>query len=133
MATIYSPKSKVSGTKYGKITGNIATAQTLMVLPKDAIVSGVYIYGAAVASAACTLTAAVGADADGLIVAYDLAASGLGYNSVGATMGASFGTKLTVDSVVTGTLSAANAGDAALSWIVKVEYVIPGSGETLVS
>ena len=133
MATIYSPKSKVSGTKYGKITGNIATAQDLMVLPKDAIISGVYIYGAAVASSATTLTAAVGSDADGLLNAYDLVAAGLGYNAAGAACGAAFGTKLTADSVVTGTLSAAVAGDASKTWIVKVEYTMPGSGETLTS
>jgi len=133
MATLYNPKSKVSGTKWGTVTGNIATAQELMVLPKDAIISGVYLYGAAVASSACTLTASVGADADGLLVAYDLAASGLGYNTPGATTGAAFGQKLTVDSTVTATLSAAVAGDAAKTWLIKVEYTMPGSGETLVS
>jgi hypothetical protein len=133
MATVYTPKSKVSGTKYGKITGNSTSAQELMVLPKDAIISGVYIYGAAVASSATTLTAAVGSDADGLLVAYDLVANGLGYNAAGAATGAQFGQKLTVDSKVTGTLSAAVAGDASKTWTVKVEYVMPGSGETLTS
>ena len=133
MATLYSPKAKVSNTKFGQITGNIATAQTLMVLPKDAIISGVYVYGAAAASSATTLTASVGSDADGLLNAYDLVASGLGYNCAGAATGAAFGTKLTADSVVTGTLSAAVAGDAAKTWLVKVEYTMPGSGETLTS
>ena len=133
MATVNTPKSKVSGTKFGQVTGNSTAAQELMVLPKDAIINGVYVFGAAVASSATTLTASVGNDDDGLLVAYDLVADGLGYNTAGAKTGMAYGTKLTTDSKITGTLSAAVAGDAAKSWIVKVEYTIPGSGETLTS
>ena len=134
--TVTTPKSKVSCTKYGKVTGNIATAQELMVIPKDAIISGIYLIGAANATAQgtdTTLTAAVGTDADGLLNAYNLETGGAGYNVAGAAAGAALGVKLTADSKVTGTLSAAVAGDAALSWTVKVEYVMPGSGETLTS
>lgn len=134
--TVTTPKVKVSGTKYGKVTGNIATAQELFVLPKDAIISGVYLIGAANATAAATdttLTVSCGSDADGVLNAYNLETGGAGYNVAGSAAGSSLGVKLTADSKVSATLSAAVAGDAALSWTVKVEYVMPGSGETLTS
>ena len=136
MTTLYNPKAKATYVKFGKVTGNIATAQPLFALPKDAIICGVYLMGAANASAQVTdttLTVSCGTDADGVLNAYNLETSGAGYNVAGAAAGSSVGVKLAADSKVNGTLSAAVAGDAALSWLVKVEYAVPGSGEDLTS
>jgi hypothetical protein len=113
--------------------GNVATAQELMWLPKDAVIAGVYILGAANATAAATDTTvavAGGSDADGIVIAYNLETGGAGYNPVGAQAGALVGTKLTTDTKVTATLSAAVAGDAALSWTLKIEYFVSGNGES---
>ena len=132
MATLYYPKGRESITKFGSLVGNTTAAQSLMVLPKDAIITGVYVIGAANATATCTLTVSCGSDADGVLAAFDLE-TGAGYNPAGSKAGSSVGVKLTADSTVNATLSAAVAGDAAKSWTVKVEYIVPGSGETLTS
>ena len=134
MATLSYPKPRASLVKLASFVGNVATAQELMVLPKDAVIAGVYILGAANATAAATDTTvavAGGSDADGIVIAYNLETGGAGYNTVGAQAGVLVGTKLTVDTVVSATLSAAVAGDAALSWTLKIEYYIPGPGESL--
>lgn len=128
------PKPRCTLVKIGTVTGNIATAQDLMVLPKDAVISGVYILGDANATAAATdttLAVAGGSDADGLVIAHNLETTGKGYNPVGTQGGVLIGTKLTADTKVTGTLSAAVAGDAALTWYVKVEYFVTGPGEVM--
>jgi len=128
------PKPRSTQVKMASFTGNIATAQELMVLPKDAVIAGVYIIGQANATAAATDTTvdvSGGSDANGLVAAYNLETGGLGYNNVGAQMGVLVGTKITADTTVNATLSAAVAGDAALTWIVKVEYFVTGPGETL--
>lgn len=128
------PKPRSSQVKMASFVGNSAAAQELMILPKDAFIAGVYILGAANATAAATNTTvavAGGSDANGIIIAYDLETGGAGYNTVGAQAGALVGTKLTSDTKVTATLSAAVAGDAALSWTLKIEYFVTGSGETL--
>lgn len=134
MATLSYPKPRASLVKLASFVGNVATAQELMVLPKDAVIAGVYILGAANATAAATDTTvavAGGSDADGIVIAYNLETGGAGYNTVGAQAGVLVGTKLTADTVVSATLSAAVAGDAALSWTLKIEYYIPGPGESL--
>lgn len=128
------PKPRSSQVKMASFVGNVATAQELMWLPKDAVIAGVYILGAANATAAATDTTvavAGGSDADGIVIAYNLETGGAGYNPVGAQAGALVGTKLTTDTKVTATLSAAVAGDAALSWTLKIEYFVSGNGETM--
>lgn len=132
--TLSYPKPRSTQVKMASFVGNVATAQSLMVLPKDAVIAGVYIIGAANATAAATDTTvdvSGGSDANGLVAAYNLETGGLGYNPVAATAGVLVGTKLAADTTVGATLSAAVAGDAALSWTLKVEYYVTGPGETL--
>lgn len=128
------PKPRSTIVKMASFVGNTTAAQELMWLPKDAVIAGVYVIGAANATAAATDTTvavAGGADADGVVIAYNLETGGAGYNTVGAQAGALVGTKLTADTKLEATLSAAVAGDAALSWTLKVEYFVPAPGESL--
>lgn len=128
------PKPRSSQVKMAAFVGNTTAAQELMWLPKDAVIAGVYLIGAANATAAATdttVSVAGNATATGVVNAYNLETGGAGYNAVGAAAGSLVGTKLTADTVVKATLSAAVAGDAALSWTLKVEYFVSAPGETI--
>lgn len=125
--SLYYPKGRDSITKLATIDGSVATAQDLMVLPKDAVIVGVYVIGSAAGTATRTVSVA-GTASTSVLNAFDLAANGAGYNAAGAKAGADVGAKLTSDVVLKATMSAADAGK---TWILKVEYIVPGSGELL--
>lgn len=125
--SLYYPKGRDSITKLATIDGSVATAQELMTLPKDAVIVGLYVIGAAAGTATRTVTVS-GTSTNTVLNAFDLAANGAGYNPAGAKAGADLGVKLTADVVLKATMSAADAGK---TWILKVEYIVPGSGELL--
>lgn len=129
--TLSYPKPRTSQAKLATIVANTVAAQDLMVLPKDAVVVGIYVLGTTVASAACTLNVGNTGTPTGILNAFNLVASGNGYFPAQAASGSFLGTKLTADQPIQGTLSAAVAGDAGKTWIVKVEYFVTGPQETL--
>lgn len=125
--TMYYPKGRESITKLATIDGSVATAQTLMVLPKDAVIIGIYVLGTAAGTATRTVSVS-GSGSTTILNAFDLATYGAGYNPAGSAAGTDLATKLTSDVQVKATMSAADAGK---TWVLKIEYIVPGSGETL--
>lgn len=118
--TMYYPKGRDSITKLATIDGSVATAQELMVLPKDAVIVGLYVIGAAAGTATRTVSVS-GTGSTTILNAFDLATYGAGYNVAGSAAGADVGVKLTSDVKVSATMSAADSGK---TWILKVNYSV---------
>jgi len=131
------PKTRESLEKVVKIVRTDTTAFVGAWLPKDAVITGMYVIGQAASDAGTTGTISVGSTATSneYLSAYDVktAATGEGYNPAGAAaVGTAFMEKLTSDKPVyavyaeTGTASTAGG-----PWYVKIEYAVVGSGETI--
>lgn len=135
--SMYYPKQRENTEIFVKIVRTDTTAFQGAVIPKDAVITGMYVIGHAASDAATTGTISVGttATSNELISAYDVktAATGEGYNPAGAAaVGTAMATKLTADTPVyakyaeTGTASTTGG-----PWYVKIEYVIVGAGEDI--
>lgn len=131
------PKPRESIEKVIKVVRTDTVAFNGAVLPKDAVITGMYVVGQAASNAATTATISVGTSATSneLINAFDVktAATGQGYVPAGgAAVGSAMMEKLTADVPVyvkyaeTGTASTAGG-----PWYVKIEYTVVGSGETV--
>lgn len=129
------PKPRDSQEKVIKIVRTDTTAFQGAVLPKDAVITGLYVIGAAASDAATTATIGIGStsSANEYLAAFDVktAATGEGYSPAGAAaVGSAMMSKLTADTPVyakyaeTGTASTTGG-----PWYVKVEYVVVSSGE----
>lgn len=130
------PKVRETYTKYVQVVRTDTTAFVGAVLPKDAVVVGAYVMGAAVSNAVTTATISVGntATANEIINSFDVkAATGAGYHPAGAAaVGTYFANKLTSDQQIF--FKYAETGGASTlggPWVVKLEYYVPGAGETL--
>ena len=131
------PKPRDSEEKVIKIVRTDTTAFVGAWLPKDAVITGLYVVGAAASDAGTTGTIGIGStsSANEYLAAYDVktAATGEGYNPAGAAaVGSAMMSKLTADVPVyakyTETGGASNAGGP---WYVKIEYSVVGSGEDI--
>lgn len=138
MANVLTPKARDTLTKFGSIARTDTTAKELFGLPKYAIIAGMYVIGAAASDAGTSAAISVGtttSSTNELMASYDVktAATGEGYNVAGgAAVGSAFATPQTVDISVYGKY--AEVGTAATTggpWVVKVEYYVPGPGESL--
>jgi hypothetical protein len=135
--TVYSnPKARDSLTKYIQIARADTTAAVKAWLPRDAILSGLYVIGAVASDATTSASISVGttATANEFIDAFDVktAATGEGYNPAGAAaVGSAMATKLTVDTPVYAKYTFSGANTTGGPWTVKVEYFVTGPGETL--
>jgi len=101
------------------------------VLPKDAVVIGVHVHQKVAAStAAGAVTVSCGSDADGILNAFSMATTSVGFVTAGAAVGSSVGVKLTSDCAVksTYTVGSSTAGGTGT---VYISYFIPGPGEDL--
>lgn len=131
------PKTRESLEKTIKVVRTDTTAFVATVLPKDAVITGMYVIGHAASNAASTATVSVGttATANEYLDGFDVktAATGEGYNPAGAAaVGSAFMTKLTADVPVYAKY--AETGTASTSggpWFVKIEYSVVGSGEDI--
>src|SRR5574343_388768 len=116
------PKPREALEKVVKIVRTDTTAFVGAYLPRDAIITGMYVVGHAASDAGTTAT-------------YDVktAATGEGYSPAGAAaVGTAFMTKLTADTPVYAKYTeSGTASTAGGPWFVKIEYVIPGPGETI--
>jgi hypothetical protein len=134
------PKPRAGQMKLAAISvaTNGTTATEIMVLPKWAVITGIYIIGSATATggtvSAATLNVGTTATATEWVSGFDVyGATGEGYHPVGAAaVGSTMATPLTVDTHVyakftEGTGSGATAG----AWTVKIEYFVTGPQETL--
>ena len=131
------PKPRDSEFKVVAITRSDTTAFVGAHLPRDAVIVGMYVIGAAVSDAASTATISVGSTSTSneFLAAFDVktAATGEGYSPAGAAaVGSAFMSKLTADTPVyakyaeTGTASTTGG-----PWYVKIEYTVTGPGETV--
>lgn len=131
------PKTRESLEKVVKIVRTDTTAFVGAWLPKDAVITGMYVVGQVASDAGTTGTISVGSTATSneYLSAYDVktAATGEGYNPAGAAaVGTAFMEKLTSNKPVyavyaeTGTASTAGG-----PWYVKIEYSVVGPGETI--
>lgn len=131
------PKVRESLEKVVKILRTDTTAFVGAWLPKDAVITGMYVVGQVASNAGTTATISLGttATSNELLASYDVrtAATGEGYNPAGAAaVGTAFMEKLTADTPVyavyaeTGTASSAGG-----PWFVKIEYSVVGGGETI--
>jgi hypothetical protein len=103
------------------------------VLPKDAVIVGVYVNQEVNAStAAATVTVSCGSDADGILNAFSMATTAVGYVAAGTAVGSSVGTKLTTDSVVKSTYTVGSSTAGGTGYVV-IQYFVAPSGETITS
>lgn len=137
MANVLTPKARSILTKVGTIDRTNTTAKLLFGLPKDAVIVGIYVIGAAASDAGTTATIGTGtsATANEHMTGYDVktAATGEGFNLAGAAaVGSVMATKLTADKDVYGIYAETGiASTAGGTWTIKYEYYIPGPGESL--
>lgn len=137
MANVLTPKARDTYTKMGSIARTDTTAKELFGLPKDAVIAGIYVIGSAASDAGTTATIGIGssASANEYMTGYDVktASTGEGYSPAGAAaVGSALATKLTSDKAVYGIYAeSGTVSTAGGPWVVKVEYYIPGPGETL--
>lgn len=131
------PKVRESLEKVVKIVRTDTTAFVGAWLPRDAVITGMYVIGQVASNAGTTATIDVGttSSANELLASYDVktAATGEGYNPAGAAaVGTAFMEKLTGDTPIyakyTETGTASSAGGP---WYVKIEYAVVGAGETI--
>jgi len=131
------PKVRESLEKTIKIVRTDTTAFVATVLPKDAVLTGMYVIGQVASNAGTTATVSVGttATANELLNGFDVktAATGEGYNPAGAAaVGTAFMEKLTADVPVYAIYAeTGGASSAGGPWYVKIEYSVVGSGETI--
>lgn len=131
------PKTRESLEKTVKIVRTDTTAFVGAWLPKDAVITGMYVVGAAASDAATSASVNVGstATATEYLAAFDVktAATGEGYNPAGAAaVGTAFMTKLTADTPVYAKyIEAGTASTVGGPWYVKIEYSVVGPGETI--
>ena len=137
MANTLTPKARSLLTKIGSLARTDTTAKALFGLPKGAIIAGIYVIGAAASDAGTSAVIEIGSTttANEYMASYDVktAATGEGYNPAGgAAVGSAMATALTADVTVYGKYTEAGiASTAGGDWYVKVEYYMPGPGETL--
>jgi len=128
------PKSRETRVKFIKILYTDTTAFVAAQLPRDAIITGLYVIGHAVSGAVTSAVIGIGSTsaANEYLASYDVktAATGEGYNHAGAAaVGTAFCTKLTADTPVYAKYTGVGGGDSGGPWFVKLEYTMPGPGE----
>lgn len=131
------PKTRESLEKTVKIVRTDTTAFVGAWLPKDAVITGMYVIGHAASDAVTTANVSVGstATATEFLSAFDVktAATGEGYNPAGAAaVGTAFMSKLTADTPVYAKYAeTGGASTVGGPWFVKIEYSVVGPGETI--
>jgi len=129
------PKPRESQEKIFKVVRTDTTAFVAGVLPRDAIISGIYVIGAAASDAGTTANVNIGSSATAteFLSTFDVktAATGEGYSPAGAAaVGSAMMTKLTADTPVYAKYAeTGGASTAGGPWYIKVEYFVTGPGE----
>ena len=137
MATgLYYPKARDGITKFFPIA-RTDSATVVGALPKDAIVVGAYvILSGACAGTTATISLGYSGTAGAFVNAFNVSTADAGYHSVAAAAGADLiaSTKLTADKQVISTYAAGDSGETTGSLgVIKIEYIVPGSGESVTS
>ncbi len=133
--TLYYPKAKDTLVKFIPIASTDSSTEKAWI-PKDAIVTGAYVIQS-VAVDGTTGTISVGWSGGGteVVNAFNCSTNDAGYHAVGAKAGADLiaCTKLTADKKVIATFTAGDSTTSGALGFVKIEYVVPGSGESITS
>lgn len=101
------------------------------VLPKDAIIAGVYVIQTVAAStAAGTFSVGWSGASTAVLNAFSMGTTSVGYSPAGTATGSGVATKLTEDKqiICTYTVGSSTAGGTGY---VKIEYFVPGPGEAI--
>lgn len=131
------PKTRDGQFKVIKVVRTDTTAFMGAVLPKDAVIVGMYVIGGAASDAGTTAVIGCGSttSANEFLASYDVktAATGEGYSAVGgAAVGTAFMTKLTADTPVYAKYTeSGTASSAGGPWFIKIEYAFVGTGEDI--
>lgn len=133
--TLSYPKPRSCQEKVIPITRTDTTAAVMAWLPKNAVISGMYVIGAVASDATTSASVSIGStsSANEFLAAFDVktAATGEGYSPAGAAaVGSAMMTPLTVDTPVYGKYTFSGANTAGGPWYVKLEYFVTGPGET---
>lgn len=128
------PKNRDCYVKFVKVLYTDTTAFVGAYLPKDAIITGLYVVGHAVSGAVSSAVIGIGSTsaANEYMASYDVktAATGEGYNPAGAAaVGTALCAKLTADTPVYAKYTGVGGSDSGGPWFVKIEYTVPGPGE----
>ena len=134
--TMSYPKSKDVLSKIVAIARTDSATEKFW-LPKDAAVVGAYvILSGACAGTTATISLGYSGTAAAFVNAFNVSTADAGYHPVTGKAGADLiaGTKLTADKAVISTYAAGDSGETtgALGYI-KIEYIVPGSGEGVTS
>jgi len=130
------PKNRDAGAKLATVAFTDTTAKELFVLPKNAVIIGIYVLGAANSGAVTSAVLDVGttlATPVEYMTNFDVrsAVTGKGYNPAGAAaVGSAMATPLTADKMVYGKYTGVGGSDSG-TWTIKVEYFVTGPQETL--
>lgn len=130
------PKPRESLEKFFKVLYTDTTAFNCGVLPKDAVITGLYVIGHAVSGAVTSAVIGLGTstNANEILASYDVktAATGEGYNPAGAAaVGTAMAAKLTADTPLYAKYTGVGGSDSGGPWFIKVEYTVPGAGEDI--
>ncbi len=130
--TLSYPKARETFTKFAAIARTDSATEKFW-LPKDAIVVGAYvILSGACAGTTATISVGYGGSVNELIAAFNVSTADAGYHAVETKAGADLiaCTKQTTDRLIKATYAAGDSGETtgALGY-VKIEYLVPGSGE----
>lgn len=99
------------------------------VLPKDAVIAGVYVHQTVNAStAAGAFNLGWSGATTGIVNAFSMATTAVGFTTAGTATGAEVGVKLTADRQVIAsyTVGSSTAGGTGY---VRIDYFVPGPGE----
>lgn len=101
------------------------------VLPKDAVICGVFVHQLVAAStAAGAFNLGWSGSATALVNAFSMATSSVGYTTAGTAAGASVGTKLDSDKTVLASYTVGSSTAGGTGYVV-IQYFVPGPGEGL--
>lgn len=99
------------------------------VLPKDAIVCGVFVHQTAAATTnASTFDVGFTGDLDGILDGFSFATTSVGYVAAGTTAGSAVGTKLSANRAILSTCTP-GASDTTSAGYVLIQYFVAGPGE----
>lgn len=101
------------------------------VLPRDSIVAGIYVLQTAAAvTGAASFNLGWSGATTGLLNAFSMPTTSVGYAPGGTATGAQVGVKLTQDQQIISTYSAGTSTAGGTGY-VKIEYFVPGPGEVI--
>ena len=117
-----------------QVTRTDTTAFNAFVLPKYAVLAGVYVLGTASSNAATSASISVGTNpgtTNEILAAYDVKTNGAGYFNAGAAAGSLIGGQAQSDlSINAKYVESGTASSSGGPWLVKVEYYFPQTGQS---